>query len=89
MNEKKKTVEERFYQDCAALLKTSYEYSAYPYNTRTRWNNRAPGNGRFPGFGLIRLFGDRVHMQLRAPVSVNRWFASREEAVRFLAKICA
>jgi hypothetical protein len=29
---------------------------------KTRWNMRGPGNGRFPGFGLIRAFGNTVHM---------------------------
>lgn len=76
-----------FYQKCAELLGTTYDYKPFPYAKRTRWNNRAPGNGRFGGFGLIRLFGSTVHMSLKAPVKVNRWFTSREDALAFLEGI--
>lgn len=81
------TVEQRFYQACAELLGASHDYRPYPYSRRTRWNNRAAGNGRFPGFGVIRLFGECVHMQLRAPRPVNAWFASRDEALAHLAAL--
>jgi hypothetical protein len=79
------TVERTFYQGCAELLGAEHQYRRFPYAKRTRWNNRTAGNGRFPGFGVIRLFGDRVHMQLRAPHALNRVFASRDEALAFLA----
>jgi len=86
MNERQ-TVEQGFYQACASLLGAHHDYRPYPYRRRTRWNNRAAGNGRFPGFGIIRLFGEKVHMQLRAPQPVNRWFGRREDALAYLAGI--
>lgn len=75
---------ENFYAECAALLNTTYDCKPFPWYKRTRWNNRKPGSGRFPGFGLIRCFGDQVHMSLNSPVFVNRVFASKEEALQFL-----
>ncbi len=87
MNEEN-TVEQAFYQDCAKLLGTEHDYQPYPYRRRNRWNNRVPGNGRFPGFGLIRLFGDRVHIQLRSPVRVNLW-CSRDDALEYLKALCS
>jgi hypothetical protein len=76
----------RFYDRCAALLGVPHEYRPFPFSGRSRWNNRAPGSGRFPGRGLIRLFGQRVHVSLHQPVPINRWFESPDEAVRFLEK---
>ncbi|HYD87562.1 MAG TPA: hypothetical protein VEA80_08820 [Vitreimonas sp.] len=84
MNDEKLVVEQGFYQACAELLGAEHDYRPFPFRRRTRWNNRAAGNGRFPGFGVIRIFGDRVHMQLRAPAAVNRWFASQAEALAHL-----
>jgi len=81
------TVEQGFYQACAALLGAEHDYRAFPYRRPTRWNNRTPGNGRFPGFGLIRLFGEKVHMQLRAPAPVNRWFEGKDAALAHLAAL--
>jgi hypothetical protein len=89
MNEVKRTVEQGFYQDCAALLGATHQYKPFPYERRTRWNNRGAGNGRMRGFGLIRLHGESVHMQLRAPERVNRWFSTRDAALSFLAGLRA
>jgi hypothetical protein len=80
--------EQRFYEACASLLGASYDYRPYPFQRPNRWNNRVPGNGRFIGHGVIRLFGERVHMQLRRP-RLQRWFNSREEALEALARAVA
>jgi hypothetical protein len=85
MKETEMTVEQGFYQAYAELLGVNHAYRRFPYAKPTRWNNRAAGNGRYPGVGLVRLFGKSVHVQLRAPHNVNRWFSSREEALSFLA----
>jgi hypothetical protein len=58
---------EDFYRECARLLGTTYDCKPVLYRYRTRWNNRAPGGGRFPGHGIIRIFGDQVHVQLTNP----------------------
>jgi hypothetical protein len=81
--------EQAFYAACADLLGAEHVYRRFPFRRKTRWNNRLAGNGRFPGFGLIRLFGSHVHVHLRAPVAVNRWFESRESALSFLAELPA
>lgn len=76
---------EEFYRRCAELLGTRYDCTGLSAPYRTRWNNRSPGHGRFPGFGLIRLHGDDVHVSLRHPVSMNRHFGSRREALEWLS----
>jgi hypothetical protein len=58
---------EQFYAECAALLGTSHEGEPFQYRYRTRWNNRTPGQGRFPGKGIIRVFGNSVHVALTDP----------------------
>lgn len=87
MNEEQKMVEEGFYKKCAELLGVPDTYRRYPYSKRTRWNNRAPGNGRFEGYGMIRLFGSKVHMALRSPIAANRWFNTTDEALAFLGNL--
>lgn len=77
------TVEQEFYQACAKLLGAQHEYQPYPYRRPNRWNNRDPGNGRFPGYGVIRLYGERVHISLRSPVRVSLW-CSHDEALDYL-----
>lgn len=72
---------ETFYNKCAELLGANHEYVPFPWAKRTRWNNRSPGSGRFEGFGIIRVFGDKVHVSLRYPVSVNKVFNSKEEVL--------
>jgi hypothetical protein len=59
--------DEQFYAECAALLGTTHDDTPFPYRKRTRWNNRTPGRGRFPGRGVIRVFGDSVHVALSSP----------------------
>lgn len=58
---------ESFYAECAALLGCSHDGVPFPYQYRTRWNNRTPGQGRFEGHGIIRVFGDIVHVALTNP----------------------
>jgi hypothetical protein len=79
--------EQRFYRRCAEILGLPHDYAPFTHDVRTRWNNRRPGSGRFPGGGLVRLFGDRVHVALRQPVAVNRWFDDKDEALVFLERI--
>lgn len=82
MNEK-----EKFYNDCADLLETSYEFVKIIPNTRRsgRWGPRQPGNGRFPGFGLIRWFSAKViHVHLINPVQVDKVFDSAETALDYI-----
>jgi hypothetical protein len=97
--------DERFYGACARLLGADHVWREArphlkvdrvtgtiwrPLTRAGRWSGREPGNGRFEGYGLIRLFGpERVHMLLRRPLAVNRFFESRDEALDFLARICA
>jgi hypothetical protein len=87
MKEEKIAVEQRFYQSCADILGAAYSYNPFPYPKRTRWNNRSAGNGRFPGFGLVRMFGSAVHVQLRAPLAVNRRFPDPDSALAFLTNL--
>lgn len=56
-----------FYRECARLLNTTHEGQPFPYRYRTRWNNRVAGQGRFPNHGIIRIFGDMVHVALTSP----------------------
>lgn len=78
---------DRFYARCAELLGAEHTFKAFPYRRRTRWNNRTAGNGRFEGFGLIRLFGDSVHMALHHPESINRFFVTQQDALTFLEQL--
>ena len=77
---------EDFYVECAKLLNTEYDRKPFPWTSsgRTRWNNRVPGSGRYPGFGIIRCFGNQVHMALTRPVKVHNIFDSKELALEFL-----
>lgn len=76
--------DEDFYAECAAILNTVVDGEAFPYHKRTRWNNRKPGRGRFPGFGIIRAFGDLVHMHLYSPIRIEKVFLGKDEALAFL-----
>ena len=78
---------EEFYNEVAGILGTTYDCSSFPYHKRTRWNNRVPGGGRYPGYGLIRCFGEGVHIALQKPVSVHKIFSSKDEALKFLVDI--
>lgn len=85
MNEEKYCVEEGFYKSVADVLGTCYDCQPFPFNKRTRWNNRDAGGGRFPGFGIVRRFNaDNIHVQLYAP-SLSGLFSSEAlvlEAIR-------
>lgn len=76
-----------FYEECAKILGVDYECEGFPYRKRTRWNNRKAGNGRFPGFGIIRVYGDVVHVALRKPIIHQQIFNSKQEALDFLRQI--
>jgi hypothetical protein len=80
---------EEFYNEVARVLGTTYDCLPFPWTSywRTRWNNRAPGSGRYPGFGLVRCFGDTVHIALQDPITVNKVFATKDDALRFLVDI--
>jgi hypothetical protein len=56
---------EEFYNRCADLLDSDYNYVT-PVR-KTRWSSRGPGNGRFPNHGLIRCFGDIIFVNLYNP----------------------
>ena len=82
---------EEFYVECAKLLDTTYDCKPFPWthSKRTRWNNRQPGSGRYPGHGLIRCYGNLVHVNLHTPVKFDKTFNSMEEALEELKKILA
>jgi hypothetical protein len=75
-----------FYRECARLLGCPYDCKPFPYkhSGRTRWNNRAAGSGRFEGHGIIRVFGDTVHVALTNPPL--RMTGSKEEVLAILSK---
>jgi len=88
-----------FYDKIASILGASHEYSTFndviyrfidgkpcPTNA-TRWGGRSPGNGRFPGFGIVRLYGNTVHIALTKPIGINAICTSKEEAVEMIEKI--
>ncbi len=77
---------ELFYLEVGVILDMSHVEITEP-KRRTRWNARQPGNGRYPGRGLVRLYGERVLVQLRSP-PVTRWFETRREALDFLRNVC-
>ena len=77
-----------FYDACAEILGVEHDFMPFRYPKRTRWNNRKPGSGRFPGRGLVRAFGEHVHLALYRPKPINRLFDSREAALRCLEEIC-
>lgn len=87
MMSEKSSVEEGFYQTCAAMLGVSYQYKPGPSRI-TRWNNRNPGNGRFPGFGMIRMYGPtQIHVCLRHPEIINRRCSSVDEVFSLIAAL--
>ena len=75
---------EEFYEECAKLLGTQYEYVNVITNTRrtNRWGPRQPGNGRFPGIGLIRWFSPTcIHVAI---TGFNGVLKSPEEVFEIL-----
>ncbi len=77
-----------FYDRCAELLGVSHDFAPFRLGQRSRWNNRKPGSGRFAGRGLVRAFGNHVHLSLYRPRPINRLFDSREAALRCLEELC-
>jgi hypothetical protein len=75
-----------FYHAVACLLGTTYNCSPFPYRYRTRWNNRVAGSGRFPNYGIVRLFGDKVHIALIHPVEINEIVEGKQTALDLIAK---
>ena len=76
-----------FYDACAKLLGVEHDFRPFRYGKRSRWNNRKPGSGRFPGRGLVRAFGNHVHLSLYRPRPINRLFDSRKDALRCLEEL--
>lgn len=58
---------QEWYREYARLLGVSYDCTPFPHCYRTRWNNRSAGSGRYAGRGIIRIFGDQVHVGLTNP----------------------
>ena len=75
---------EDFYHKCADILGVDYICEPFTHYKRTRWNNRKPGSGRYPGYGLIRVFGNKVHVALTKPVLHTKVYDSCEEVLEFL-----
>ncbi len=73
-----------FYNKCAELLGTEYNCESFKYPYRTRWNNRTPGSGRYPGFGIIRKFGNKIHVALQRPVSHHGIYDTEKEVLQLL-----
>lgn len=76
-----------FYEQCAELLGTTHDGEPFPYYKRTRWNNRKAGQGRYPSYGLIRKFGDVIHVCLHHPVSHNKVYNTEDEVLDFLRSL--
>lgn len=76
-----------FYEEVAAILGVNFVDNSFPWYKRTRWNNRSPGNGRYEGYGIVRKFGDKVHVALRHPVVCHQIFDSEQKALDFLRAI--
>lgn len=75
--------DDEFYRRCGEILGVSHEGAAFGHYQRTRWNNRTPGRGRYPGRGMVRLFGDTVHIALSQP-PCTRVIHGREDALQML-----
>lgn len=80
---------EEFYLECARLLETVYDCKPWPWPgiRKTRWNNREPGSGRFPNHGIIRCFGDVVHVNIYHPIKLAKTFETKEEALKEITKL--
>ena len=99
MKEEERMLVERFYQKCGELLGMTYtagapqklglyrDGSQRQSTNASRWGGREPGSGRFPGYGIIRVFGNKVHVALHTPDTVTKWFDSHMEVLTFLATL--
>lgn len=75
-----------FYAKVAELLDTTTDGEPFKYYKRTRWNNRIPGQGRFPGRGIVRIFGDQIHVALNNPPT-HQIFQCQTECLIFLESL--
>lgn len=72
---------QEFYQACGEILGVEHVGQPFPYEKRTRWNNRNPGRGRYAGKGIIRAFGPNcVHIALHNP-KLNGTFFGLQSAM--------
>jgi len=78
--------DKEFYDRCADALGTEHEYLPFAHHARTRWNNRRPGSGRFPGCGIIRIFGDEIHIAITSPVPIHERIKGRSDAIELLER---
>lgn len=75
-----------FYLECARILETDHNGDPFPYGKRTRWNNRKPGQGRFDQYGIIRIFGNSIHLAFHSP-QLHRIFESKQQCLEFLLSL--
>lgn len=78
---------EEFYNKCAELLGAEHEYLPFTHYKRTRWNNRTPGSGRYPGYGIIRKFGNKIHVALTNPINHHGIYDNEEAVFTFLRSL--
>ena len=78
---------EEFYHKCAELLGVEYDCKPFQYRYRTRWNNRKPGSGRYPGFGIIRKFGNQIHVALTYPITHTHVYHNEDEVFELLQNL--
>ena len=71
-----------FYKRCAEILDQPFVDKTFKHYKKTRWNNRKPGNGNYPGFGLIKVYGNMVHITTHR---YNKLFNSKELALAWLS----
>jgi hypothetical protein len=76
----------KFYEKCAGILGTQYNCQPFTQYKRTRWNNRSAGSGRYPGYGIIRVFGDMVQINIRHPFILNTVASSMKDALVILTE---
>jgi hypothetical protein len=75
--------EEEFYADLGEMLGTGHDYVVTPGRWKKRWGPRTPGNGRFSGHGIVRCFGETVHVALYKP-HIHGIYGSKDEALRMV-----
>jgi len=79
--------DKEFYDRCADILDAEHEYLPFAHYARTRWNNRKPGSGRFPGRGIIRIFGNDVHIAISSPIPIHQRVRGKQEALDLLERL--
>jgi hypothetical protein len=77
-----------FYLRCAEIMDAEHELIIRsPFFRRNRWNNREAGSGRFPGIGIVRHFGDAIHIAIHHPVEFTAVYDDPEDALAALEAI--